>query len=132
MRVSDDKNGDLKITCEKKIYGVLDTISKTIHFYGPSKIIKLILCNLIFWLKNAYHRTLCSFQAENLKVQNKFMKHILWVLAYHIQDHILLQLIQYHKIIFRAISFSDLKVFSLTPYAGLIRNKVSSTNHLVP
>ena len=35
------KNGDLKLT---KKYGVLDTISKTIDLYGPSKIIDLFSC----------------------------------------------------------------------------------------
>ena len=67
MRVSDDKNGDLKITCEKKLYGVLDNISKTIDFYGPSKITKLF-CATYFWHKNDFNNVLCGFQTIKMAI----------------------------------------------------------------
>ena len=47
MRVSDNKNGDFKITREK-ILCFLDTIFKTIDFYGPYKIINFFCATSFF------------------------------------------------------------------------------------
>ena len=51
-------------------YGALDTISKTTGFYGPSKIIKLFLCNITFWLRIAINNVQCGFQTKNWRVEN--------------------------------------------------------------
>ena len=74
MRISDDKNGDLNIFLWKKFYGVLDTISKTIDFYGPSKITKLFFVQHLFLAKTDFNNLLCGLQTIKMEIWKLLVK----------------------------------------------------------
>ena len=97
----------------KKNYGVLDTISKTIYFYGPSKIISIFSRKLIFLTQRSFSQHLWKLPKKQLRSKNYSWKK-LWCFGYHIHDHRLLWAIQHHQAFLCNFLFCHQKTFPNT------------------